>query len=258
VIVAAGTREDSFTNGPETSPAERDDVAAELLGNGAPDAVDTVVRLYEPLVKHLASRFAHRGEPFEDLLQVANLALVKAASRFDPEAGTRFSSYAIPTILGEIKRHFRDSGWSVRVPRRLQERALRLRGLMETLPQRLGRSPTVAELAEHAGMDVDAVLEALEAGGTYRTDSIDENGGHDDALGRQVAIEDVRFDVIEGWVHVAPLLRRLPRREQALLYLRFVEELPQRRIADKLGISQMHVSRLLRRTLEDLRRATRP
>ena len=240
---------------PET-PVERDRLAEQILAvDRGERAMDRIVRLYAPLVNHLASRFAHRGEPLDDLTQVANLALLKAAERFDAEAGTRFSTYAIPTIIGEIKRHFRDSGWALRVPRQVQERALRLRSLMSTLAQDLGRSPTVAELAERTDLSLDEVLEALDAGATYRVETLDAPESDSGDVRQLVpAVEELHFELVEGWAQVAPLLRRLPKREQTLLYLRFVEEQSQRQIAQTLGISQMHVSRLLRRTLDTLRR----
>lgn len=238
------------------SPVERDRIAEQILARSRDaEAMDRIVRLYAPLVNHLASRFAHRGEPLDDLTQVANLALLKAADRFNHDAGTRFSTYAIPTIIGEIKRHFRDSGWALRVPRQVQERALRLRTLMGSMAQDLGRSPTIKELAKHTDLTVDEVLEALDAGGTYRVETLDipDAEGGESRHVASAAAEEPNFELVEGWAQVAPLLRRLPKREQTLLYLRFVEEQSQRQIATTLGISQMHVSRLLRRTLELLR-----
>jgi len=217
---------------------------------------DTVVELHLPLAEHLARRFAHRGEPHDDLVQVANIGLIKAVDRFEPERGLEFSTYATPTIVGEIKRHFRDKTWAVRVPRRLQELRLAMTRANADLAQTLGRSPTVAELAVHLGVGEDDVIEALEAGGAYSTVPL-ETENDDDAPGPSLTDtlgeEDTSFETVENLASLRPLLAELPERERRILLLRFFEGKTQSQIAADLGISQMHVSRLLARTLDRLR-----
>lgn len=210
---------------------------------------------HRPLALYLARRFVGRGEPLEDLEQVASLALLKAIDRFETERDVKFSTFATVTIVGELKRHLRDRGWAVRVPRPLQELAVRVSGLMPQLWQELGRSPTVGEIAERVGASEDDVLEALDAAQAYTTDSLDAPAGNDERASPAGSLggHDERFERLEGWRTVAPLIRRLPERERAILYLRFFEEKTQSQIAAELGISQMHVSRLLSRTLALLR-----
>ena len=215
---------------------------------------DELVAHHLRLAVHLANRFANRGVPTEDLVQVASLALIQAVERFDPERGLEFSTFATPTIVGELKRHFRDKGWSVRVPRRIQELHVRLGSVVAELTQQLGRSPTIAEVARAARSSEEEVLEAMEAGRAYRAAPLtDDENPHDTngALGR---IDRALFDA-ENRVVVDRLLEALPARERLMVRLRFYEEMSQREIADRLGISQMHVSRLLARSLEHLRRA---
>jgi len=210
------------------------------------------------LAEYLARRFANRGEPLDDLVQVASMGLVKAVDRFEPERGLEFSTYATHTVVGELKRHFRDKGWAVRVPRRMQELHLRLSGLVSGLNQDLGRAPTVAEIAQAAGVSEEEVLEALEAGNAYRFASIDapspgsEDGG---TLASTLGSEDESMIDVEHRVALSPLIAKLPERQQRILHYRFVEGLTQSEIAERLGISQMHVSRLLARSLAELRRA---
>jgi RNA polymerase sigma-B factor len=211
------------------------------------------------LAEYLARRFANRGEPLDDLVQVASMGLVKAVDRFEPERGLEFSTYATHTIVGELKRHFRDKGWAVRVPRRMQELHLRLSGLVSGLSQDLGRAPTVAEIAQAAGVSEEEVLEALEAGNAYRFASIDAPapGNTDDGgtLAATLGSEDESMVDVEHRVALSPLIAKLPERQQRILHYRFVEGLTQSEIAGRLGISQMHVSRLLARSLAELRRA---
>ncbi|HET9443885.1 MAG TPA: SigB/SigF/SigG family RNA polymerase sigma factor [Acidimicrobiales bacterium] len=209
------------------------------------------------LAEYLARRFANRGEPLDDLVQVASTGLIKAVDRFEPERGLEFSTYATHTIVGELKRHFRDKGWAVRVPRRMQELHLRLSSLVSTLNQELGRSPTVAEIATAAGVSEEEVLEAVEAGQAYRFTSLDapapgEEGG---SLVSTLGQDDEQLVEAEHRVALSPLLRRIPARQQKILHLRFFEGLTQSEIAGRLGISQMHVSRLLARSLAQLREA---
>jgi RNA polymerase sigma-B factor len=208
------------------------------------------------LAEYLARRFMNRGEPVDDLVQVASMGLVKAVDRFDPGRGLEFSTYATPTILGELKRHFRDKGWAVRVPRRVQELHLRLGTVLNTLSQDLGRSPTIPEIAEAAGVSEEEVLEAVEAGHAYRFASLEAPAGSDDdagTLAEQLGTDDAGMEMIEDRATLSPLLEQLAPRERLILQLRFFDGLTQSEIATRLGISQMHVSRLLARSLAQLR-----
>jgi len=220
-----------------------------------PDAREELMLRHRPLALYLARRFAGRGETLEDLEQVASLALLKAIDRFDPGRDVRFATFATVTIVGELKRHLRDRGWAVRVPRPLQELAVRVSGLLPELWQELGRSPTVTEIAERVDATEDEVLEALEAAQAYSADPLDALASEGDRIAPAETLgeHDERFERLEGWRTVAPLIARLPERERRILYLRFFEERTQGQIAEELGISQMHVSRLLARTLERLR-----
>jgi RNA polymerase sigma-B factor len=216
---------------------------------------DQLVEAHLPLARYLARRFVHRGEPLDDLVQVALIGLLKAVERFDPWRGLRFSTFATPTILGELKRHFRDKGWAVRVPRRVQELHVRLGRLVGGLNQELGRSPTTAEIAERADATEEEVLEAMEAGALYRLASLDAPAADDDGADRSERIgdEDPDFDSLDHRLELASLLEVLPSRERSIVYLRFFEGLTQSEIAEQIGISQMHVSRLLTRSLAQLR-----
>ena len=219
------------------------------------DAVrQELIEAHLGLVEYLARRFAGRGEPLEDLVQVGTIGLVKAVDRFDPDREVEFSTYATPTIVGELKRHFRDKGWAVRVPRRLQELNLQLGDLIGKLSQELGRSPTVGEMAEAAGTTEEEVLEGLESAHAYSLISLDAPTGEEDlTLHEQIGNEDETLELLEYRASLTPLLDQLPPREQRMLYLRFFKGMTQSEIADKLGISQMHVSRLLAKTLATLR-----
>lgn len=228
----------------------------ELRETGDPALREALARLHLPLVEYLARRFKDRGEPLDDLVQVGSVGLLKAIDRFDLERGVEFSTYATPTIVGELKRYFRDKGWAVRVPRRLQELSMRLNKVVSQLTQDLGRSPTVMEIAKYAQLSEDEVLEALESGQAYSTTSLDAPAGDDlDAPMRldRLGEEDMRIDNLEYFASLAPLIHRLPEREKTILYLRFFKGMTQSTIADRVGISQMHVSRLLTRVLEFLR-----
>ena len=210
------------------------------------------------LAEFLARRFSNRGEPLDDLVQVASTGLIKAVDRFEPERGLEFSTYATHTIVGELKRHFRDKGWAVRVPRRMQELHLRLGQIVSQLNQDLGRSPTIAEIAQSASVSEEEVLEAMEAGQAYRFASIDAPvPGEDDTgtLAASLGEEDESMADVEHRVSLSPLIAMLPVRQQKILHLRFFEGLTQSEIATQLGISQMHVSRLLARSLAQLREA---
>ena len=220
---------------------------------------EKLVNQHIGLVEFLARRFRNRGEPLEDLVQVGTIGLLKAIERFDLDREVEFSTYATPTIVGELKRHFRDKGWAVRVPRRLQELHLELSKTVSHLGHDLGRSPTVAEIAQYAGLTEEDVLEGLEIAQAYNFTSLDapldsEDGGST-SFADQLGQEDEHLENLEYRASLAPEMAKLPEREQMIVYLRFFKGLTQSEIADRLGISQMHVSRLLNRTLGQLREA---
>jgi RNA polymerase sigma-B factor len=216
---------------------------------------------YLPLAHSLARRYDGRGDSAEDLAQVASLGLVKAIDRFDPERGLSFSSYAVPTMLGELRRYFRDSGWALHVPREMQERVLKVRAAVERLYGELGRSPSPQQIAHDLNLPVEDVLEAIAANVAYETGSLDTplRSGDGDADGQTVAEAigetDERFELVERCAAIGPALKTLPERDRLILHLRFMEDLTQSEIAQRIGVSQMHVSRLLRRALEHLRLA---
>lgn len=219
---------------------------------------DELVTMNLPLVEHLARRFRDRGEAHEDLVQVGTVGLIKAVDRFDAERGVEFSTYATPTIVGEIKRHFRDRGWSVRVPRRLQEMRLAITRSTQELSQQTGRSPTVADLAAHIGATEEEVLEGLEAAQAYATASLDagtsSDGDESLSLGDTLGSEDSALEHVDNWETLKPLLAKLDDRERRIIELRFGnDEMTQSQIAEDVGISQMHVSRILAKTLAQLR-----
>ncbi|WP_229783715.1 SigB/SigF/SigG family RNA polymerase sigma factor [Pilimelia anulata] len=215
-----------------------------------------VIEAWLPLAQHLAGRFAGRGEPVDDLVQTATIGLIKAVDRFDPDRGVDFAGYAIPTIVGEIKRYFRDRTWDVRVPRRLQELRLAISEATATLQQDLGRSPTVADLAGRIGVSEEEVLEGLEGARAYNAVSLStpaSDGDRATELGEMIGAEDDGFEVTELRVALGPALATLDRREQRILVLRFYGNLTQSQIAARIGVSQMHISRLLARALVRLR-----
>jgi RNA polymerase sigma-B factor len=221
-------------------------------------AREALVTHFLPLARKLAWRYAHSSEPFEDLAQVASLALVKAVDRFDPDRGTGFASFAIPTILGELRRYFRDCAWSVHVPRRAQERAALVAEASEWLTSQRGRAPTASQLAQYLEISLDEILDGLYAGQAYATKSLDESAGplEDEAaraVGETLGAEDDRYELIEADAAVAQALRSLPERERQILRLRFLEEMTQSEIAAQMRLSQMQISRLLRRSLDRLR-----
>lgn len=209
------------------------------------------------LARRLAHRFAHRGQPYDDLAQVASIALIKAVDRYDPDRNVAFSTFATGTIIGELKRHFRDRGWAVRAPRRIQELYLELGAVTETLGHQLGRSPTVAELAEAADCSEEAILEAMEAGQGYRSASLDAPGAGSVSLGDRLSSEDIGTSLVEERSVLEPALAELPERSRQIIKLRFIDGLTQSEIATQIGISQMHVSRLLAASLAQLREAFR-
>ena len=219
---------------------------------------ERLVEQHIGLVEFLARRFRNRGEPVEDLIQVGTIGLLKAIERFDLDREVEFSTYATPTIVGELKRHFRDKGWAVRVPRRLQELHLELTKTVGNLAHDLGRSPTVEEIAKAAGITEEEVLEGLEIAQAYNFTSLDAPIDSEDgstSFAEQLGGEDEQLENLEYRASLAPEMAKLPEREQKIVYLRFYKGLTQSEIADKLGISQMHVSRLLTRTLGQLREA---
>ena len=220
-------------------------------------ARDSLVEQHLPLVEHLARRFRNRGEPYDDLVQVATIGLIKSVDRFDLGRGVEFSTYATPTIVGEIKRHFRDKGWAVRVPRRLQELRLSLASATSELSQKQGRSPTVSELAAHMKITDEEVLEGLESANAYSTLSLDagDSGSGDEPMpvADTLGSEDEGLEGVEYRESLKPMLEQLPPREKKILMLRFFKNMTQSEIAEEIGISQMHVSRLLARTLAQLR-----
>ncbi|MFE9093751.1 RNA polymerase sigma factor SigF [Streptomyces sp. NPDC007264] len=228
------------------------------LREGSPEYAELrnqLVRMHLPLVEHLARRFRNRGEPLDDLTQVATIGLIKSVDRFDPDRGVEFSTYATPTVVGEIKRHFRDKGWAVRVPRRLQELRLALTTATAELSQQHGRSPTVHELAQKLAISEEEVLEGLESANAYSTLSLDVPDTDDEspAVADTLGAEDEALEGVEYRESLKPLLEDLPPREKRILLLRFFGNMTQSQIAQEVGISQMHVSRLLARTLAQLR-----
>ncbi|MFD6809453.1 MULTISPECIES: RNA polymerase sigma factor SigF [Streptomyces] len=246
-----------------SSDADRSDARAMFLQlramqGGSPEYAELrnrLVRMHLPLVEHLAHRFRNRGEPLDDLAQVATIGLIKSVDRFDPERGVEFSTYATPTVVGEIKRHFRDKGWAVRVPRRLQELRLALTTATAELSQEQGRPPTVHELATKLSISEEEVLEGLESANAYSTLSLDVPDTDDEspAVADTLGVEEEALEGVEYRESLKPLLESLPPREKRILLLRFFGNMTQSQIAQEVGISQMHVSRLLARTLAQLR-----
>jgi len=234
----------------------------ERLQGGDERARETLIERFLPLARQLARRYQRANEPLDDLIQVASIGLVKAVDRFDPARGVAFSSYAVPTILGELKRYFRDSGWALHVPRGTQERAMQVDRAVKELSGRLGRSPSVAEVAEHTDSSVEDVLGAMEASMAYEAVSLESDRGGSEPGGESYAdsigSEDERFELVEYGASIAPALKTLSQRDRLILHLRFVEDLTQSQIADRIGVSQMQVSRLIRRSLARLRELADP
>src|SRR5436305_3726281 len=228
--------------------------------DGDQRAREELVERFLPLARNLPRRYAGAREPFDDLLQVASLGLVKAIDRFDIDRGAAFSSFAVPTILGELKRYFRDLGWSVHVPRGAQEQALKVQEAQERLTTRTGRPPTVNELAEYMELPVEDVLDALETAAAHHSASLDaprEDG--DDESGTLVDVfgeDDRRYELVDETVTISEAARQLSARERRVLALRFVHDMTQTQIANEIGVSQMQVSRILRRALGQLRELT--
>ena len=225
--------------------------------DGDLSAREQLIEQYMSLVRSLARRYSYRGEQLDDLVQIGAIGLIKAIDRFDLERGVELTTYATPNIIGEIKRHFRDKGWSVRVPRGLQELNVQLSKLIEELTVELARSPTIPELAKASGSEEELVIEALESGRAYSTISLSTGGGQDeegelDPL-ESLGADEPQYEVSEDRAVLAPGFRVLDERERMILHLRFFKGLTQSQIAQQVGISQMHVSRLIRRALEKIR-----
>ena len=225
--------------------------------HGDLQAREQLIEQYMSLVRSLARRYSYRGEQLDDLVQIGSIGLIKAIDRFDIDRGVELTTYATPNIIGEIKRHFRDRGWAVRVPRGLQELNVQLSKLIEQLTVQLGRSPTIPELAKAAGVEEEEVLEALESGRAYTSLSLSSGGGSEDGEEldplESIGTEEHQYEVSEDRAVLAPGFRVLDERERKILHLRFFEGLTQSQIAQQIGISQMHVSRLIRRSLEKIR-----
>ncbi|HET6712291.1 MAG TPA: RNA polymerase sigma factor SigF [Actinomycetota bacterium] len=241
-----------------TTRGRPDEAEVEALFARMPDpaARDEIATRFVPFAEYLARRFAGRGESIEDLTQVAMIGLLNAVDRFDPSREVQFSTYAAATIVGELKRHFRDKGWALRVPRRLQELAVRVNRALPELTQTLGRSPTIPELAEHLGVSIDEIADAMDAVQAYSTSSLDTPVGEEgqapiDSLGE----DDPSIALLDEWSSLAPAVAELSPRDRRVLYLRFFRGLTQSEIAEDVGVSQMHVSRILTQTLEKLRGA---
>lgn len=245
--------------GPSEQLSEERALLRRYRSDRQPAVREELVSRFMPLARRLASRYRGGAEPFDDLIQVASLGLVKAIERFDPDRGTAFSSFAVPTILGELKRHFRDRGWSVHVPREVQERIVLVERAMTELPTRLGRPPSVAEIAERLECEPEDVLEAMHAAQTHHAISLDAASSidADDAapLGERIGESDPSFEAIEYGEAIERAMVDVSNRDRMVLHLRFVEDLTQSEIAERVGVSQMHVSRILRATLEKLREA---
>jgi RNA polymerase sigma-B factor len=248
------------TSGTSLESLGSDELFRRWHGRSDAPARDELVRRFLPLARKLARRYAGAREPIDDLIQVASLGLVKAVDRFDPTREIAFSSFAVPTIAGELKRYFRDLGWSVHVPRGAQEMALKVEQARQQMASRSGRSPSVNELAQYLEWSIDDVLDALEAGSAHHSVSLDaptdDGEGEVGSLAQLLGEDDERLETIEDRVTIATATRKLPTRERKVLYLRFVEDLTQTQIAELIGVSQMQVSRILRRAVAQLQHLT--
>jgi RNA polymerase sigma-B factor len=241
--------------GPERLRLERE-LLERYHAAGDIEARQQLIERFLPLARKLVRNFERPGESSDDLLQVASLGLVKAVDRFELDRGTAFSSFAVPTIVGELKRYLRDVGWDVHVPRAMQERALRVNQVIGELSRNLGRSPTTAEIADATGLTHEDVLEAMEAGMAYDSLSLESPSSDEpDAIpySERIAVEEDGYELAEYTATLAPRLRALPARDRLVLRMRFQEDLTQSEIAERIGVSQMHVSRLIRAALERLR-----
>jgi RNA polymerase sigma-B factor len=251
--------------GAPAAVSSADDAAGRLIAELATMAMtdprrpalrERTVEAWLPLARHLARRYGGRGEPFDDLLQVAVVGLIKSVDRYDADRGVEFAAFAIPTVLGEIKRHFRDRTWSIRVPRRLQEIRMRMTAADNALTHQLGRAPTVPEIAEFLGVSDEEIIEGIEGARAYQTASLSTPVGEESGveLGDTLGADDTGYELTELRMALGPALATLGEREQRIVSLRFYGNQTQAQIADQLGISQMHVSRLLTRSIAALRR----
>jgi len=257
VAIAVAACEPPAPESPEQRKHDEERLLLSYHRDGDLAAREQLVLLFMPLARQLAARYRHSGEPQDDLVQVVCIGLLKAVDRYEPERGGGFTRYAVPTMLGELKRHFRDKGWSVHVPRGTQELALKVSDALGTLPAKLGRSPRPRDIAEAVGASVEAVLEAMEAATAYEAASLDAprpggDGDGDWTLGESLADEEQGFELVEIGETLRGTLSALPERERLILSLRFEHDLTQAEIAERVGVSQMHVSRLLRRSLDRL------
>ena len=237
----------------ESDKDEEQQEFVEFAKTRDPALRDKLVAAHLGLAHQLARRFVNRGEPYDDLVQVASIALIKSLDRFEPQRGVRFSTFAVKCIVGELKRHFRDRGWAVKAPRRIQELYLELGHDIDRLSQELGRAPTVAELAVAAGTSDDAVLEAIEAGRGYRSSSLDAPDQEGQPLVDLLGTEDAELGNVENRSVLSVALAQLSARDQLVVRLRFVDGLTQSEIATRLGVSQMQISRLLSASVQRLR-----
>ena len=250
-----GGRPRDRTADPSGPATERsvDELLVAYHRDGDREARERVLVELMPLVRSLASRYAGRGEPLDDLVQVGAVGLIKAVDRFDVSRGVEFTSYGVPTIVGEIRRHFRDKAWAMHVPRRIKELSVRLSRVLDDLTTTLGRSPTIAELAEAAAVEQEDVIDALDAAHAYSTRSLDAASGGGEQLAEHLAGPDPGYEGVDDRWLLSAGLDALDPRERRIVELRFFEEMTQSQIAAELGISQMHVSRLLRNALDVMR-----
>lgn len=243
---------------PQTRPAPDDrDLLEKYHQQRDQGALEELTERYMPLARRLAARYRHTDEPMDDLVQVANLALLKAIQRFDPGRRVAFSSFAVPTILGELKRYFRDHSWSVHVPRDLQERAAKVNKTIDSLSKQLGRTPSVKEIAEKLNTNLEEVLDALQAAQAFSAASLDADQRSEDSdptpLSDSIGKKDARFELVEYGASIQEVLEQMPDRTRQVLHLRFAEDMTQAQIAEQIGVSQMHVSRIIRSAVAELR-----
>jgi RNA polymerase sigma-B factor len=257
VTVTGETERSVAAESPERRRSEDERLLKRYHSDGDLAAREELIGRFLPLARQLAARYKHAGEPYDDLVQVACVGLLKAVDRYDPGRGHSFVKYAVPTMLGELKRHFRDKGWSVHVPRATQELVLKVSEALSALPAKLGRSPRPRDVAGALGVPVEDVLEAMEAATAYEATSLDapRPGDDDDdgwSWGDSVSVEEPGYDLVEIGETLRGTLEALPDRERMILRLRFQDDMTQAEIAERVGVSQMHVSRLLRRSLDRL------
>lgn len=226
-----------------------------LRDTGDPEVREHLIERHEGLVRHVANSYRDAGVPYGDLVGVGHIGLVNAVDRFDPERGTKFATFAVPTIRGELRRYFRDSTWGVRVPRRVQELSLRVREAREDLMRKLGRSPTYSELASSVSVSEEAIIEAVEVASQYELASLDEKTTDEDgpSVADRTGEEDPALELFEQRSELSWALEQITPRQRVIVILRYFHELSQQQVADRLGISQMHVSRLQRRAIDQLK-----